>query len=132
MSLAALVAAGCGGQGTKLKGKVLKNGQPYQIGSDESFSLLFSQPGANFMAAAMVSPDGTFILDGPANKGVPPGKYQIKVASRPSDYAKPGTPQGDKFKDKYSDAAKSPLSVEITSSTKEVTVDVGTGSASAT
>jgi len=138
LALAVLAVTGCGGgvSGTKLNGKVLNNGQPYPITEEETVRINFITTGESgrISAQPQLNPDGTFTLTGPTGKGVPPGKYQITVMVLPSPYAaskNPGAPKGDKFKNKYADPEKTPLTVEITSSTKEVTVDLGKGTATA-
>jgi len=138
LAVVLIALAGCGGgvSGSKVQGKLLMNGQPYQVGQGEEFTMAFvgntGEGGAKLSCGVALNPDGTFAVNGPTNKGVPPGKYQITVVNMPSPYSlKPGATQTDKFKDKYSSPDKTPLSVEITSATKEVVVDLGKGTAAA-
>ena len=59
--------------------------------------------------------------------GLPPGKYVVTFTLSPSVYdasqgkAKPG----DKFNGVFAQEASSPLRCDITSSTKDVTIDLG-------
>jgi len=138
LALAVLVVTGCGGgiSGPKLTGKLLNNGQPYPVTDKETVLISFITTGESgrMSASPQLNPDGTFLLAGPTGKGVTPGKYQITVKVTQSPYAvKPGTSPSskDKFGDKYSSPDKTPLTIEITSSTKEVTIDLGKGTATA-
>ena len=107
--LAVLVAApGCAKEresGPKLTGRVLVDGQPCRPASVNDFDLKFLTaegvgPGKRSYLAE-VQPDGTFTLNGSIGKGIPTGRYL----------------------DRYSET-KTPLEVEISDASREVTVDL--------
>jgi hypothetical protein len=108
---ATLVAAGCGKggvRGVKVKGEVLQNGQPIKFLPSEEITVGFSrevEPGQQpFGAPAKVKPeDGTFTVDGPSGKGIPPGKYRIQLTS--DIY---GSDRGDRFEPLFDARAKRP------------------------
>jgi hypothetical protein len=127
---AALVAAGCGKggvRGVKVKGEVLQNGKPIKFLPSEEITVGFSrevEPGEPpFGAPAKVKPeDGTFTVDGPAGKGIPPGKYRIQLTS--DIY---GSDRGDRFEAWFDPRAKRPpLVAEVGAEGEQIfVVDVG-------
>jgi len=126
--LAVLVAApGCAKEresGPKLTGRVLVDGQPCRPASVNDFDLKFLTaegvgPGKRSYLAE-VQPDGTFTLNGSIGKGIPTGRYKVIIAGKVLDAA--GKPTG-RYLDRYSET-KTPLEVEISDASREVTVDL--------
>ncbi len=122
---------GCGGGSSRLKvqGKVVNNGTPYTHRADtETFQVTFRSAGeqSQSFTPAVDEATGTFTLLGSDGTGIPPGTYTIEVTSLPYGPPKPGSPQGDRFKTRYT-GAKSPLKVEIKPDTRSITIDVGAG-----
>ena len=112
------------------------NGEPYKPVAGQTLQINFVGDGTPSIAAsAQVNPDGTFTLPGPTGTGVPPGHYHIAVSTMSvggpgGSSAAPGSAAaaaGDQFKGKYQDASKTPLTVEITTSTPAIVIDVGKG-----
>ncbi len=85
--LVGLVAlTGCGDSGVhKVRGKLLYNGQPYQLIKDEQLQITFSgktQDGKSITGGAKFNEaDSTFVVEGPKGEGIPPGTYKIGVTS---------------------------------------------------
>jgi hypothetical protein len=80
----ALFLAGCGGvKGVKVEGKLLNNGQAYvpPAGVKVNLSFLSTDPkgGASAHAAVINPGDGSFVVSGPKDAGMPPGKYKINL-----------------------------------------------------
>lgn len=90
--IAAVQLVGCGGesapQGTVVRGKILKGGQPITIDDPTAESPMvqvlliptFSEAGEE---PADLAADGSFEIVGPGN-GIVPGKYKIAVEARAS------------------------------------------------
>ena len=117
----ALALVGCASseKSVAITGTVLKGGKPYVFSAqglppgDPGLRLGFSSLGSGGTpgdtAFAVYSPaDGTFNVNGPKGKGIPPGKYRISVA-------KGAMGRPDEFKDAFS-RDNSPLTVEIPAS----------------
>jgi hypothetical protein len=88
-SAAILAVAGCGAdnQGVTVKGQVLQNGQPIPFLPSEDLIVGFSQevPAGQkpVGASGAVKPeDGTFTVNGPGGRGIPPGRYRISLSSQ--------------------------------------------------
>jgi len=131
--LVVLTASGCG-SGVKVHGHLVMDGKPYEVAPDELSYLIFIRSGGEpkVSCGAIIDRD-TFTVEGPEGKGLPPGKYIITFRVTPSVYAinqKKASP-GDKFKEAFSKEESTPLSCEITSSTKDVTIDLGKKTATA-
>jgi len=109
-----LFAAGCREKpGVKVEGKLVKGGKAYSLPAQESLSLSFT--GKTIYPANVNIADGTFTVDGPTGKGIPPGKYTISI-----NRATSGT-------DPASLAKSAELSREFTSiNGKEVEITAGT------
>ncbi len=74
-----LTVSGCGGPST-VHGKLTNGGAPVTVSDKGVIVISFSpEGGAGPGFGADVKPDGTFVVRGPENKGVPPGKYRIAV-----------------------------------------------------
>jgi hypothetical protein len=120
---AAFLSAGCGSKTVKVKGSLLANGKPYTVTDKEEVMIIFFPVDLNSeeavaAAADLNRADGTFVVRGPTNTGIPPGKYRIAVTS--SWYGK----DGDRFRNFYS-PDNSPLVCEVTGkSGQEITIDL--------
>jgi hypothetical protein len=128
VAVALLAVAGCGREsesGPRLAGRLLADGQPCRPASVADFDLKFltmtgdGPQKRSYLAA--VREDGTFDVNGSIGKGIPPGRYKVIVAGRVLD------PQGKptaRYAGEYTEKA-TPLEVEITDSTRELTIDLG-------
>jgi hypothetical protein len=117
--------AGCGDRSNvQVKGTLLKDGKPYQLAQDEQVQVTFAGEdfrGAAFSASARVQPDSTFVMQGAANRGIPPGTYKIALSAEiygPKN-------EGDRFNGAFAEN-KTPLSYTVTKDgVQEIVVDVG-------
>jgi hypothetical protein len=130
--IAAVCCAGCGQRnplGTvPVGGKVTYNGQPV-----ESATVAFNPDGDGRPATAITAPDGSYSLTTLNWPGAVPGQYTVVV--RKSNVAlastqpvtmeealklnnRPPPPPKELLPAKYSDAAKSPLKVEVKKASK--------------
>ena len=79
--------------------------------------------------AARVNADGTFGVDGPRGKGIPPGKYQISINLTPA-----GTDPASLARSEVMNRELAPLEgkeVEVAAgTTQQFTLDVATGAVS--
>ena len=81
--LLALFLPGCGPpKGVKIEGTIVKGGQPFPLPQGATLNLAFKGKGfkgedATF--AAEVSPNGSFVVNGANDRGIPPGKYVLSV-----------------------------------------------------
>ncbi len=134
--LAMLAASGCGPGRVKVEGRLETDGKPYEVSPDDQIFLIFSCPvgeGRNEASNAVVNKDGTFTVSGPVGKGVATGDYVITLRVTPSIYAITAKKANDaeKFKNAFSDAKTTPLRCQISTSTREVVIDVDKKSATA-
>jgi hypothetical protein len=121
------VALGCAKEretGPKITGRVLIDGQPARPVSLFDFDLKFLTvegvgPSKRSYLADFQE-DGTFTLNGSMGKGIPTGRYKVSFNGKVHDAA--GKPT-NKYVPVFTDA-KTPLEVEITDATKEITVDL--------
>ena len=125
-ALLAGAAAGCGGgpeAGPKLTGRVLLAGRPCRPASVYDFDIVLMSPGDGPVRKsylAVVEPDGTFALNGAVGKGVPVGRYKVVVAGSVIDAnGKPTRKYHGAFTDKAT-----PLEVELTDDSRELTIDL--------
>jgi hypothetical protein len=83
----AFLFLGCGGpKGVRLQGKLVKDGMAYTPPQGATLSLSFTgaAQGAVDTYAATVNPaDGTFVVNGVKNAGIPPGKYKVMMNLAP-------------------------------------------------
>ena len=92
-ALTLLVLTGCSSSVT-VTGKLVQNGQAYALPPGESLEVHFLSadpqmyPPRDFMT--MANQDGTFTADqgDPAKKGLPPGKYKLKLHSETPELKK--------------------------------------------
>ena len=126
--LTGLTVTGCeSGPTPKPQGKILMNGQPFLVTKGVTFQLVFTggDGGQKIASQADVHPDGTFIVNGPSNKGLPTGKYRI-TATCTNPYAEDPQSRGDQFRGVYADPATTPFTVEIAGSKPPpIIIDVG-------
>lgn len=122
-----LIIAGCGSgdQGATVKGQVLQNGKPVQFLPSEDIMVGFSsevpagQKPIGFFANVQRG-DGTFTVIGPGGKGMPAGKYRIRLSSQIY-----GSNGADRF-EHVSDPRKPPLIAEVGPEKEQTfTIDLG-------
>src|SRR5690349_17073387 len=85
----ACLPAGCGSgevRGVKLKGQLVKDGQPVAPQRDEQMvAVTFERvepPGPPVIrSGGHVQKDGTFAIEGQMGKGTPPGKYAVWISA---------------------------------------------------
>jgi hypothetical protein len=128
------VACGCAREresGPKLTGRVLVDGQPGRPASVNDFDVKFlsvdgTGPGKRSYLAG-VQPDGTFVVNGSIGQGIPTGRYKVIIVGSVLDAkGKPSARYDGKFNEKAT-----PLEVEITDTSREVTIDLGRKSVTA-
>ena len=115
-----VVVAGCGTEPSRVRGRILDNGQPVAVpasGTPQTvaFTSLGGEAGAGRMYSAMLNPDGTFELVA-AGGSVPPGEYRVSF-----DVTLPGN-DGEKFK--RFRGATSPLRRELKPGSNDLTIDL--------
>ena len=115
-----LVLAGCGTDPSRVKGRLLDNGQPLAVpasGTPQTvvFTSLGGEAGAGRMYSAMIGADGTFELVA-AGGSVPPGEYRVSF-----DVTLPGK-DGEKFKRFRGDG--SPIRRELKPGANDLAIDL--------
>jgi hypothetical protein len=116
---AVILLAGCSGGGVPVEGKLVNGDKPYAKATDGEVSLGFAPTeGKGATASAKANDDGTFKIKGAeGGSGIPPGKYKVTATFYPAsaDASKgPPMPQTKSL----------PEPVEVTSSTKTLTIDL--------
>jgi hypothetical protein len=142
---------GCGNSNAIwVTGKVTKGGAQYAPPSDQLVAITFvameiqDEAGQTIKSsetfAAEVDPAGsTFSVPGPDRQGIPPGKYRVAVSQRlKRELFDPTKKQKGKRGDRETDMLAnrfaidtSPITVEVTKSSPDVTVDLDVQTASA-
>jgi hypothetical protein len=78
-----LLLPGCGpAKGAKFEGTIVKGGQPFSLPEGATLHLGFrgkGLKGGDATFPADVSPNGSFVVNGPNGKGIPPGKYVLNL-----------------------------------------------------
>lgn len=118
LSLAvAVLSVGCAGR-KQVNGKIVKGGAPYTLSEKGVFVLSFLAEGGSDQTSynATTKSDGTFVIVGPENKGIPSGKYKVQLT------AMDPYPKTDKLGGKYA-PGKSTLVVEVGKG--DLVIDVG-------
>jgi hypothetical protein len=121
MVLVSFLVAGCGSSRVKVSGRLTKGGVPYVPGNNEMVRLVFSplDPQASESRGSYLAnfnrEDGTFKVVGTDGKGIPPGQYRIAIRVLKN--------RKDLLKGAF-EAKKSPFVREVTSSTKEISLDL--------
>jgi hypothetical protein len=116
-----LLAAGCGGDKLRTRGRVWKGGQPLLPKEDESVRVTFvpilpdGKPPSDHYFAEFNPADGTFQSAGKDKKGMPPGKYRVAVEFKQQKR----DVLGGKF-----DENRSPFVFDIDSQTPEIVIDL--------
>ena len=121
----ATIAAGCGSANTiKVKGRLVKGGQPYIIKEKEGLRIFFEPEGGGEKASAEKAgdsysaqydrADGTFHVTGKDGAGMPPGNYRILLELRLN--------REDQFKGAF--GKNSPLTCTIDSSNRDIVIDL--------
>jgi hypothetical protein len=67
--------AGCA-QVAHVSGRVVEDGKPYQP-TEEMVALVFKKDEGAISVSVSIQPDGSFVVYGPNNEGLPPGKYKV-------------------------------------------------------
>jgi hypothetical protein len=121
--LLAILSAGCGDGRRQVSGKLLRGGQPLTVTPEKGMIALGFIPAddkdGNQLFNATTKPDGTFTIIGPASKGIPPGKYRIKLTVM-DPYTGPASK--DILGNRFAKGDNSSLIVEVGAG--EVVVDV--------
>jgi hypothetical protein len=108
--LALVVAGGCskGPPVHVVKGTLLQGGKPVLPGKD-GITMVFLPVEATGQTypAEFNNEDGTFTVNGPDRKGIPPGKYKVTIDRMSSN----PTPAIERMNAKFSGA--SPIEVEV-------------------
>jgi hypothetical protein len=120
-----LLVSGCGERLIKVRGKVVKNGQPFSVSEKGVLQIAFhkDEGGKTASFGAVPQKDGSFEILGEGSKGIPAGKYRITIeAIDPYPNGK------DLLKGQFS-AKNSKLVRDVTGS-EEITLEVGSGSKS--
>jgi hypothetical protein len=118
--LIAFVGVGCGSQ-IKAKGRVVKDGAPFQPGEGEAVRIFFvpldPPQGTTYdsYAGEFNNQDGTFQIKGKDGSGLPPGKYRITMQLMKN--------KEDLFNGGLM-GPRSPFTCEVKSSSDEVVVDL--------
>jgi hypothetical protein len=121
-TLLLLSLSGCGSGKVLATGKVVEKGVPLKV-SDKGFltvKFLSIDPAAGgaVYPTKVNKEDGTFVIIGPDDRGIPPGKYKVAI-QLVDNY-----PKGkDRFQGKFSDA-NTKLEKEVTGK-EEIIIDVG-------
>src|SRR5262245_4510848 len=126
----ALFAAGCGGaKAVKVEGKLVKSGQPYTLTEGGSLNLSFHSKGMT--GEGMVYParvnatDGSFVLDGPEGRGIPPGRYKITL-NRTTESSDPAS-LVKLYQSNKQFTFINGKECEVTDESDKVTIDIGKG-----
>jgi hypothetical protein len=118
--LIALVLCGCGGDGRfKARGRIVKNGTPFQLGESEGMRIVFAPVEAAETTyesyVAVFNKDGSFQVTGKDGKGMPPGKYRISL-----EHLKK---KEDLFNGVFA-GSRSPFVREVTDGSQEIVIDL--------
>jgi hypothetical protein len=117
--LIALFLCGCGDGLMKPRGRLVKNGESFQLGEAEGMRIVFSPidtTGTTYeQYPAVFNKDGTFQVVGKDGKGMPAGKYRISL-----EHLKK---KKDLLKGAFA-GGKSPIVREVTSSSQEIVIDL--------
>lgn len=123
-----VVAVGCSNkEGPKLSGRIVANGQPFQIEDPGEFHINFlSTKGAGPERArllARANTDGTFTVNGATDRGVPPGEYKIILVAE-GKYVPGKGPVNPLGKGSPFSEENTPLRYTVKEGVNEVTIDV--------
>lgn len=117
--LIALFLCGCGDGLMKPRGRLVKNGESFQLGEAEGMRIVFSPietTGTTYeQYPAVCNKDGTFQVVGKDGKGMPPGKYRVSL-----EHLKK---KNDLFKGAFA-GGKSPIVREVTNGSQDIVIDL--------
>ncbi len=128
---AAPFVPGCGGdKGVKVEGQIVRDGNPYAAAEGETVNLSFAGKNAKgedaIYPATVNAGAGSFVVNGPEGKGIPPGKYKITInlssgGSDPASLAKleKVNAQFARINGKECDITSEPV--------QKITIDIGKG-----
>lgn len=115
-------SAGCGNPDSRLKGRVVEDGQPVQVAGQAAlmFTLLGAgdQPDASKSYTANLNPDGSFEMVASGGR-LPPGRYMVTIEMPPAQ----GKAGLAKYREVYR-FPKSSLRADVTVGENDVTVDL--------
>ena len=123
-----LFVAGCGSSEVTAHGNIMRNNELVSFEPTDSVFLTFTTMDAPNPRAfsGHVNKDGSFTVSGAEGGGIPAGKYRITLSTR--HYGPPPKNPDQKLTDKFdgafSDAANSPLVVELHAGKQDLTIDV--------
>jgi hypothetical protein len=127
LGVASLVT-GCGVKevrGAKLRGKVVKDGQPVKpVSGERGVWVTFERTeswGGNpvIVSSGSLQKDGTFLIEGQGKKGTPPGKYKVMINAEVNGDGE------DRFRALFP-GGQSPFAVEVTDrDDQSFVIDVG-------
>ncbi len=80
----ALAAVGCGGGAKSVDGTVVLGGKSYDPAANGDLSVNITKDGGGGAATGQVKSDGSFRLESPDGKGIPPGKYRVNITRYPT------------------------------------------------
>jgi len=117
--LIALFLSGCGDGRIKARGRIVKNGAPFQLGEGEGLRIVFAPveaSGATYESyVAVFNKDGSFQVMGRDGKGLPPGKYRVAL-----EHLKK---KQDLLKGAF-DGQNTPIVREVTDGSNEIVIDL--------
>lgn len=123
------VCLGCGSGGPRsvlVTGEVRHKGELYLPAQGEQVMISFAEEKEGKVSDASyptrLKPDGTYEVVGPNGKGIPAGKYQVGIESRP-EVPVPGKPVEDKFKGAMK-LPKSPISVTVSPENSKIPLEI--------
>jgi|GEM_PF-5685923 len=109
----ALLAAGCGGGGKPVDGKVTNGGKAYNPSEDGELSVALTADAGGKNYSAKVGDDGSFKID-----GVPDGKYAVSAVRYPKMGATqpktPPMPKNLKLADSWDVGSSRSFTLEVT------------------
>jgi hypothetical protein len=114
-----LILPGCS-RLAHVSGRVVEDGKPYTP-TEEMVALEFARVDSSMRLSVSVQKDGSFVVFGPNNEGLPPGKYKVGYYS---------DVEGNKAKKRIKalPAEKSPLELDLAAgSSWSITVDLVQG-----
>jgi hypothetical protein len=114
-----LGATGCA-RVAHVSGRVIEDGKPYTQ-TNEMVALVFARVDPPMTLSVSVQKDGSFVVYGPNNEGLPPGKYKVGYYS---------DVEGNKASKRVKNlpADKSPLELDLVAGNSvDITVDLVRG-----
>jgi hypothetical protein len=103
-----------------VSGRVIEDGKPFTP-TQEMIALVFARVDSPMRLSVSVQKDGTFVVYGPNNEGLPPGKYKVGYYSEV---------EGNKAMKRIKDLAADKSSLELdlaAGNSVEITVDLVRG-----